>query len=68
MSSVVEERLRWSIRAYLLLRRTTRPRSLYPASILTGGEITFMRNCFDAGWTAKQFCRVLVNRDKLARA
>lgn len=66
-TSSVAERLRWSVRALCLLRRTTRPRSLYPATILNAGEHAMMEVCYAQGWRPVDFVRLLVKRDLLER-
>lgn len=65
MSSMLAHRLAWKVRALNLLRRTTRPRSLYPASILNAGEVKVMESAYLSGWTPKEFCRLIVKRDRL---
>jgi hypothetical protein len=65
--SDVAERLRWTVRAMCLLRRTTRPRSLYPATILDAGERKMMESAYASNWTPKDFVRLLVKRDKVER-
>ena len=68
MMSSVAHRLAWNIRALNLLRRTTRPRSLYPASILNAGEQKLMESSYASGWSPKEFVRLLVKRDKLEQS
>lgn len=62
------ENYRWKKRAMLLLRKTTRPESLYPGSMLNGGERRFMEACIAQQWTPKQFAKVLFDRDKLEQS
>lgn len=66
--TTVETRLRWNVRALCLLRKTTRPIGLFPGPVLNAGEAKAAEVAFEAGWSAKDFVRILWNRDKLDRA
>lgn len=63
MSSVAY-RLQWKIRALNLLRRTFRPVSKYPGSILNDEEVRRMEEFYNQGSSPKSFCRFLRDREK----
>lgn len=63
MSSVAY-RLQWKIRALNLLRRTLRPVSKYPGSILNDEEVRRMEEFYNQGASPKSFCRFLRDREK----
>lgn len=59
----VSSHLQWKVRAMKLLRRTTRPESLYPMNILSHQEVHLLEAAYEAGLQPKEIVRVLVRRD-----
>lgn len=62
--STIATKLQWKVKAYRLLRRTTRPESEYPDTILTAQEAHLCEAAYEAGFAPKEIVRVLIRRDR----